>query len=138
MILFSLLLFLSTAPAQAADSMAFDCQNYHPPSQQGEERFLKLDFRGGKASLELAGMAGPSIRVDELLVADGANYSDDSTSANAGWANSQGNVVQVSLVYLGSFWGGNLRFNQAFSAKGLEFAMGEETDLRCVERKIAD
>lgn len=129
-----LFLSLLALPLAQADSIEFSCQNLKPPGQQGEERFVGLTFVDGGATLTIADLVSPLLNVGELLVLESASYSDASTSASAGWKNAQGNVVTISLVYLGSWWGGNLRFNQAVAAPGLSFAAGEEIDLRCNEK----
>ena len=128
------LLTLLALPLAHADSIEFTCQNLAPPRQQGDERFVKIAFVGGQATLEIADLTSPVLNVGALLTSEGASYSDTSTSAPAGWKNEQGNVVTISLVYLGSWWGANLRFNQALAAPGLSFSAGEELDLRCNEK----
>jgi hypothetical protein len=129
-ILFALL-FL---PAAQADSIALACHNLKPPQQQGDERFVNVTFAGGRAELEIADLTSPFLKVGERFEADGAHYEDKSSHASAGWKNEKGNVVTLSLVFLGNWWGGNLRFHQSFSAPGLAFKAGEELDLRCTEK----
>jgi hypothetical protein len=117
-----------------ADSMGFECKNYYPPEQQGEEKFVKVDFKNGTAELKIAGIVGPFVSLDSFLSLEKFRYSHSESSAIAQWNNAKGEVVSLSLVFLGSFWGGNMHFTQAIDLESLSFKAGDSIDLRCVER----
>lgn len=112
----TLLIALTALLPLETQAASFSCVPLAPPRQQGDERFYTFEVSDAGASLEVAEITGPYRSLHEGLPLDYAHYSDSSSHAGAAWG---GRQVALSLVFFGSWWGGNLRVGD------------EEFDLRC-------
>ena len=115
----TLLILLTALLPLETHAARFACVPLHPPREQGEERFYRVELTATSAKLEVADLVSPYRNLAEGLTFSRAWYSDSATSAGAAWAKHGRDELVLSLVYLGSWWGGNLR------------AGGEDSDLRC-------
>lgn len=112
-----------------AQSIRFECKPIQPPLIQGDERFAKIAIEDGgqKASLLVAGLAGPFKDVTSGFLFRRAFYSHDESSAFADWTDHSGKeMVSVYLAYFGTWWGAIIKLN----------AISEELELRCEEIRV--
>jgi|GEM_PF-4044971 len=115
----TLALLLFTLLPLEARAAKFNCEPIEAPKQQGDERFYKIEITSQAASIELADMAGPYVSLTQPFKLQNSFYSDTEVNASATWVQGRETAIELSLMYFGSWWGGNLRVNL------------EETDLRC-------
>lgn len=113
-----LLALLAFLPLEA-HAARFDCVPFHPPREQGEERFYRIELTDTSAKLESADLVSPFRDLTRGLDLRYSHYSDTASSAGAAWAKEGRDELFLSLVYFGSWWGGNLRVG------------AEDFDLRC-------
>lgn len=115
----TLLLFVVALLPLETQAASFSCVPYSPPREQGEERFYRIELSDSGARVEVADLVSPYVSLGEGLELRYSYYSDTASNAGAAWAKDGRDQVVLSLVYFGSWWGGNLRVGET------------DYDLRC-------
>jgi hypothetical protein len=105
----TLLLFIVALLPLETQAANFSCVPFHPPRQQGEERFYRVELGDSSARVEVADLVSPYVSLGDGLELRYSHYSDTASSAGAAWVKDGKDHLVISLMYLGSWWGGNLR-----------------------------
>lgn len=127
-------LIFAVVTVTAQDEIKFSCYPMNPPMIQGEEKFLKLNFRNdGHLEANLYGMSGNVVDLSRLANLKNAFYTHDSTTASATWMKDGNPFAQLSLAYFGSWWGGILRTHAEIDLGTEKVRSDFELEFRCRE-----